>query len=428
VGALPAGRRRARRRRAGGGPAGGGGAHTVSVDTALVVLGASLLVLGLLSGTLRRLWLSVPAVALAIGAVAGPGVLGIVEPASLGEPRKVLEELARITLSVGLVATALQLRASDLRENAGRVGLLLTVVMAGMWLVTSLGAGLLLDLEPWAALLVGAILTPTDPVVAGSIVSGKLAERHLPRWLRRTLQIEAGANDGLALPFVLVAVLVLATPAGTGSIGEEVVVQLAIALAVGAVIGFATAVFVDVIEDHEEPEVGFFLVTAVAMAVLTLGIAHALGGTGVLASFVAGTVFSLRVGERYAEELEGVQESFERILIVPVFVLFGALLPFAGWEALGWPGVAFAAWVLVLRRPPVVAAALRVTRTPRRGIGFLSWYGPLGVAAIYYLLFVEQYEPDGYERLFAACTLAIAVSVVVQSVSAAPGVKRYDAG
>lgn len=119
------------------------------------------------------------------------------------------------------------------------------------------------------------------------------------------------------------------------------------------------------------------------------------------------------------------QSALEHLLVVPVFVFFGAVVPWEGWTALGWSGIAFALWTLMVRRPGIAALALAPTRTPRRGVAFLSWYGPLGVAAIYYALFVERYGLEEFDRVFAACTLAIAVSVIAFSVTATPGVRRY---
>ncbi len=193
----------------------------------------------------------------------------------------------------------------------------------------------------------------------------------------------------------------------------------------GLVIGALTAKLVDFAEEHQAIAENSFLSTALAMGLATLGAAHALGGSGVLASFVAGMTFSLAVGERYAKELEAVQEGFERLLVVPVFVLFGAMLPWDAWASVGWSGAAFATWVILLRRVPVAMGALAAIGTPTRGAAFLSWYGPLGVAAIYYSLFTGRYAVQDYERIFAACTLAVAVSVAVHAVSAVPGVRRY---
>ena len=398
----------------------------MSVDTALIIAGATLLVLGLPSTLVKRVWLSVPLLALLVGVVVGPELIGFLQPDKVAGEHKVLEEVARITLAVALVGAGLQFTREDLRANLSRAGVLLTIVMVGMWLVTSLGAWLLLDVEAWVALLIGAILTPTDPVVASALVTGTMAEANLPLWLRRTLQLESGANDGLALVFVLIPALVLTLPdAGAGEIAAEAGGQVALAVVCGGALGWIAAKVIDVAEEHHAASEGFFLVSALAVALVTIGSVHALGGTGVLASFVGGVVFSLTLGERYAEELERMQKALEHLLVVPFFVLFGAILPWDDWLALGWSGLAFALWALVLRRPPIAAAALSATDTPRRGVAFLSWYGPLGVAAVYYALFVERYALAEFERIFAACTLAVAVSVVVFSITATPGVRRY---
>ena len=398
----------------------------MSVDLVFIVLGASILALGLPSSIIKRLWLSVPLLALLAGVLLGPEGLRILAPERLRDEHKVLEELARITLAVSLVGTALQMTQADLRLIWKRAASLLTIAMAGMWLLTSLGAWLVLDLPLWVALLLGAILTPTDPVVASSLVTGRLAEANLPRWLRRSLQLESGANDGLALIFVLVPALVLTLPGDdAATIAGEALGQVGLALVAGAAIGALGAKVVDLAEDHQATSGGFFLVSALALALLTLGAVHALGGTGILGAFVAGLTFSLMLEERYAEQLEETQDGLQQLLIVPVFLLFGSLLPWDDWIELGWPGLAFALWALVVRRPPAAALALAPTDTPRRGVAFLAWYGPIGVAAIYYALFVERYGLAEFDRVFAAATLAIAASVVVFSVTATPGVRRY---
>ncbi len=398
----------------------------MSVDLVLIVVGGSILALGLPSNIIKRLWLSVPLLAMLVGVLLGPEVLGLVEPDRLHDDHKVLEELARITLAVSLVGTALQMTRADLRLNWKRATSLLSVAMVGMWLLTSLGAWLVLGLPLWVGLLLGAILTPTDPVVASALVNGRLAEANLPRWLRRSLQLEAGANDGLALIFVLVPALVLTLPDdGVGEIAGEALGQVALALAAGAAMGAIAAKVVDLAEDHQATSGGFFLVSALALALLTLGSVHALGGTGILGAFVAGLTFSMMLEERYARQLEETQDALQQLLVVPVFVLFGSMLPWDAWIELGSSGLAFALWALVIRRPAAAAIALAPTATPARGVAFLSWYGPIGVAAIYYALFVERYALAEFERIFAATTLAVAVSVVVFSVTATPGVRRY---
>jgi NhaP-type Na+/H+ or K+/H+ antiporter len=114
-----------------------------------------------------------------------------------------------------------------------------------------------------------------------------------------------------------------------------------------------------------------------------------------------------------------------RLGVVAVFGVFGTVLPFDGWLALGVPGLLFAAWVLLLRRPPVCWLALLPATTGPHSRSFLAWFGPLGVAGIYYLAFAERYHSPAYEQLFAAGSLAICASVLVHTLTSTPAVQRY---
>lgn len=395
------------------------------VDIALVVVGAAVLMLGLLSQLLKRLFLSIALVSLALGVVLGPEVLGVVDPASPGDARNLLKELARVTLAISLTAIGLQVTLADVKANLRRSGLLLSFGMAGMWASTSLGAWLLLDLPLPVALLLGGVLTPTDPVVASALVTGKLAEVSLPRWLRRTLQLESGANDGLAVVFVLVPALALtASAAGPGGWAADMAREVGIAVAVGLPVGYAGGKGVNLANQWQVVEPAHVPNLGVGLGLLVLGAVHLLGGSGVLASFVAGLVFSLTLQQELATRLERLQDTVEKLLIPPVFVLFGVVLPWSGWAALGWTGPAFAVWVLLLRRPPVVPLALASSVDGRSRV-FLAWFGPLGAAAIYYSLLVDRYHLPEYPTVFAAATLAVAASIVAHSLTATPAVRLY---
>lgn len=399
----------------------------MTFDAALLIVGAATLGLGLLSDMLRRIWLSLPLVALAVGVLLGPEVFGAFDPARLDDHRKLLEEMARLTLAFSLTATALQFTPADLREVRRPATVLLTVIMVGMWSAAALGAWLLLDVPFWIAVMIGAILTPTDPVVASTIATGAMAEKNLPRRLRRTLQLESGANDGLAVVFVLLPAIVLSEPSGEvsawlGRAGRE----LGVAISMGVGIGALAGAFFRLALKRETLEKQSIYAASLGLALLALGATHALGGSGVLASFLAGITFSLVIGE-HASGVEEAQSGVERVFLVAVFLLFGALLPWTEWAALGWPGVLFAVWAVALRRPPVAAAALGALPTGLAGkdVAFLSWFGPLGVAAVYYATFVERYHPSHYGDIFGAATLAIALSVVVHSISATPAARRH---
>lgn len=399
----------------------------MELNELLVIIGASLLVLGLLSRLIKRLFLSSVLVALLVGVAFGPEGVGIIEPPR-GEERKLMEEVARVTLAIALMGTGLQVTRDDLRENARRCFSLLTVGMVGMWVVSGLGAWLLLDLPFWAGFLLGAILTPTDPVVASALVTGPLAQENLPRRVRRTLQIESGANDGLALPFVLLAAFMLTKPSTSTALGDwalETVQQVGLAVLVGVAIGFVTARVTEISLHAQEMEKPNLFGLGIALALLTLGLVHVLGGSGILAVFVAALTFSGLLEHDVREHVEHAQETVTKFFILPAFIFFGAILPWSEWQALGLPGLAFAAWVLFLRRPPVVPLALAPTRTDRRDTAFLGWFGPLGIAAIFYATFIERFGVADDARIFAAATLVICASIVLHSLTATPGVRAY---
>jgi NhaP-type Na+/H+ or K+/H+ antiporter len=132
----------------------------------------------------------------------------------LGNETLILEEAALLTLGIALVGVALRLPVGYASSNWRLLVVLLGILMPLMWIVSGLLVYLILGLPFWVAVLIGAIITPTDPVVASSIVAGGVAERNLPSSLRCAISAESGFNDGLALPFVVLPVLVLTEPPG----------------------------------------------------------------------------------------------------------------------------------------------------------------------------------------------------------------------
>jgi NhaP-type Na+/H+ or K+/H+ antiporter len=167
----------------------------------LAAVGGLLLLLGMLGGLLKeRTPVSEPLIALIAGVLIGPAALGLLDLADLGNRTLILEEAALVTLGVALVGVALRLPIGYSSSNWRLLFVLLGIVMPLMWIVGGLLAYLILGVPFWAAVLIGAIVTPTDPVVASSIVAGGVAERNLPARLRHAISSESGFNDGLALP------------------------------------------------------------------------------------------------------------------------------------------------------------------------------------------------------------------------------------
>jgi sodium/hydrogen antiporter len=181
----------------------------------LAAVGGLLLLLGMLGGLRKeRTPVSEPLIALLAGVLIGPAALGLLDLADLGDQALILEEAALVTLGVALVGVALRLPVGYSRRNWRLLFVLLGIVMPMMWIAGGFLTYLILGVPFWVAVLIGAIVTPTDPVVASSIVAGGVAERNLPAKLRHAISSESGYNDGLALPFVVLPVLVLTEPPG----------------------------------------------------------------------------------------------------------------------------------------------------------------------------------------------------------------------
>ncbi len=398
------------------------------LNVGLAAVGGLIVVLGLVSKILRRVSIPEPLAGLAAGIVLGPAVLDLLDPAGWGHQETILEQAARVTLAIGLMAVALRLPKGFPLVTWRSLAALLTIGMLAMWLSTSVLVSLLLGLPFWVALLVGAVMTPTDPVVAASIVTGDPAQKNIPYHLRHLLSTESGANDGLAYPFVLLPILVLTKPAGEGLAEWLVHVLLREVLGaavIGALLGYAAGRLLRWAEAHGTIEQPSFLAYAIALALLSLGSAKLLGTDGIFAVFVAGVAFDTVVGGRARADDESVLEAVNRFFTLPIFVLLGLALPWREWLELGPTGLALAAAVLLLRRLPWILAMRpvvpRLYHTP--DALFLGWFGPIGVAALFYATLAVR--RTGFQEAWTVGSLLICASLLVHGLSATPLTRLY---
>lgn len=399
-----------------------------TINVVLLLAGLLVLVLGLLAEPLKRSFLSTPLVALAVGVALGPKVTGALELASWGSEEAILEQVARLTVALSLMAIPLRLPQRYVRSHRRPLALLVGPLMLAMWLASGLLAYGLLGLSLGAALLVGAVVTPTDPVVASSIVTGRLAERSLPARLRHLLSGESGANDALAYPIVLLCVLLLGQPASQALpewLLRVVLWEVLVAAGLGAAAGYGAGLLLERAESHHTIERTSYLVYAIALTLAVLGGARLLGTDGLLAVFTAGLGLSrvLRESERLEEQ--NVQEAVNSFLTLPAFALLGLALPWEAWGELGGAGIALALAVLALRRLPALLAlhpGLDGVRGLRDAL-FLGWFGPVGVAALFYAQLAVR--KTGVEAAWEVGSLVIVASVVAHGASAAPFTKLY---
>ncbi|QJR80532.1 sodium:proton antiporter [Alteromonas pelagimontana] len=389
----------------------------------LLVIAASALVLGLLSKPLKRIGLPDAFTLLLLGIVLGPTGIGLLDPAKWGKEMVILEQVARLALAIGLMGIAMRLPRSYIFHHWRSLSVLLLVGMVFMWLCSSALTGWILGLPMGAALLIGAAVTPTDPVVASSVVTGNVAKENLPAYLRRIISSESGANDGLAFIFVMVGVFVLTLPPGesmTMHVLEVIVGDVLVALVIGVVIGYAVGFALRKAEEKKVIEQSSMLMITTALALMTLAAVKLMGSDGILAVFVAGLAFDCQVNASERQEEERVVEGVDRFFTSPIFILLGLMIPVNEWLSLGWPALALIVAILLFRRLPLLlllGGRMRDLPSKLDG-GFAGWFGPIGVAALYYAA-LAHHKTDVTE-LWPVVSLLVVSSIVVHGLTAMP--------
>lgn len=393
----------------------------------VTLIGALIMSLGLASARLSRGPLPPTLLALLLGVLVGPAVLDLVDPARLGEPLPILEGVARLTLGIGLVGVALRVPRAYPRRRWRDLSLLVGGGMLLMWAISSALVLWLLALPFWLAVLIGAMITATDPVAASPIVTGTEAERNIPEGMRHAISFESGANDGIAFLLVYLPFLILTRPPAEALshwLLHTLVWDVVAATAIGVALGFVAARLLQAAEEREAIESQWRLVYMVALALFAVGAGRLIGSDEILIAFAAGATFVQVVDESERGEEERGQEAVNRFFAIPIFALVGTMLPWEGWAALGWRGPLLAAAVLLLRRPPVILALRPFLRDVRTvpGALFMGWFGPIAVAAAYYAALVAHRLDE--PLVWHVVSLVVCASVIAHGVTGAPLTRR----
>ncbi|WP_253907448.1 cation:proton antiporter [Arthrobacter sp. 35/47] len=389
----------------------------------LALFAGAVLVLSAFSTLTQRISLPGPVLALLFGALMGPYAVGVLTIEDFGVPTgTLLEEAARITLAVGLTGVALRLPHGYWRKNVRWIAVIILLGMGGMLVVATGMLWALLGVPFVVALLLGAIITPTDPVVTTPIVTGSLAEDRIPERVRHNLSAESGINDGLGYLFVMLPILLLTKP---GVAWQELLVKVLLWEVLGAAVfgvlaGFLLARLFVWTKNAGLMEESSYLGFLVPLGLLILGAGKLLGTDAILAVFVAAAVFGQLIPERDEQQEDKMNDAVARLFLLPIFMLLGLALPFAEWVALGWIAPVGLAAAVLLRRivtlwalRPLIRSLHDVPET-----AFLSWFGPVGVSALFYATLAERHT--GNHEIFVYATLAITLSVLVHGLSTAP--------
>jgi NhaP-type Na+/H+ or K+/H+ antiporter len=336
-----------------------------SMETALTVLGALLVVGALVSGVARRSFVSLTALFVLAGFVLGEGGTGVLEFDATGS---FVRDLAIVALVVILFRDGLEVEAEMLRHEWHLPLRKLVLAMPITAAIVAVTVAALTDLSWTEAFLVGALLSPTDPVLSSSVVTNP----RVPRLIRHSLNLESGLNDGLALPPVLALVAALDASGGDFVWWRFVLQDVTLGLAYGVVIGLLASVLLPRGGPLSEG------IPAHQKALYALGVAFVTYGVTTLPpegnAFIAVYVCAITLGIRRPDirgYVEARADDIVEIVKLGVFVVFGALLTLDGLFTDGWAAVAIAVVTLLVARPVAVAIALTGTRVSRAALAFM---------------------------------------------------------
>jgi NhaP-type Na+/H+ or K+/H+ antiporter len=377
------------------------------------LLAAVLTISALASGIVERAPLSFPMIFLGLGFLLGQGGIGAI---SIGPHDAVLEIVAVVSLALVLFLDAVRVQIDELRSGWHVPMLSLgpgTLLIVGF---VALAAGLLLGTSPVQSLLIGAILASTDPVVLRDIVR----DERIPRSVRRALGVEAGMNDIVVLPVVLI--LIAIARADVGDVASWLVFLAQLLLLsplVGMMVGGAGAWLIGKADArfqirHEHQALyGIGLVLAAYVA------GQAVGGDGFLAAFFAGlavTLFNYTLCDCFLEYGEVTAE----MMMLLAFVLFGAVLSTLISTIPLAPALALAVLAIGVARPLALGLVLQRATVSRAARAFIGWFGPRGLNSHLMALLVVQNDVAGAEELLAIVGVVVLVSVVAHGASATP--------
>ncbi len=297
-------------------------------------------------------------------------------------------------------------------------GMLLTIVLGA--LVARL---VFPQLSIWEAGILSAILAPTDAGLGQIIVNSP----RVPMRIRQALNVEAGLNDGLSVPFLLffIAIAAAKIEGGKGSLIEFIVEQLGFGVLVGLAIGLAGGWLLGLARRKELIAESFQQIGVVALPLLCLVVSDMVGASMFIAAFVAGLAVQIGFKEAGKHSVEFAEE-WGQLLNLAVFFLFGMA------AVRDWPQFSVASWIyallsLTLVRMLPVAIALIGTRLSAASVAFMGWFGPRGLASIVLgLVYLEQETHfPGESAIRFAVEVTVLLSIFAHGLSAMPGIGLY---
>ena len=374
----------------------------------LALTGAVIIVSALLSGVVQRTGFPQVAIFLTLGLLIGPVALNLL-PADLDSP--ILRVVSTLSLVLVLFTDAVSLDIGDVRKHRflsflilvpGTLASAFLIALAGWWL---------LDLPFIMAIVLGAALASTDPVLLRDL----LRRPSLGSTVKQALKIESGMNDAVLLPVVLGGIELLMGTVGAADWATLAVRVLVFSPIAGILVAVAGVKALAAVRNRVGVRRDYESLYSLGIAFAAFAAAESLHGSGYLAAFAAGLTVSAIDVELCDCFLEYGETTAEMALLF-TFVLFGSSLIWTGLGIVSVPSLLFVAAVL-LARPASFLPALALARLNRRERALIAWFGPRGLSSLLLILLPIFAGVPNSTPLLTICCLVVLVSVVLHGLS-----------
>lgn len=394
----------------------------------LLVIGLLLLAITLSSGWISRLPLSYALIYLVVGILLGQHGVGLIE---LRPNAKFIERLTEFVVIVSVFGCGLKmnrpLKLWAWKTTARLIGFLMPISIFAI----ALSSHWLLGFDWGAAILLGAILAPTDPVLASEVQLINPKDKDV---LRFGLTSEGGLNDALAFPFVYFGIYWIKDSNWENWFKDWVMVDLVWAVAAGIVMGIAVAkaiVWIDQYLQRFQP-VDDLIEDFVALStiLLTYSLTELVNGYGFLAVFISGVVVQgsyFHDQEKRLAQLE-FTERIEKLLEIAAILLLGSLLLVNPMLKYLGQALVVAGLLFFVIRPVGVWISMLGSRIPAPTLGLFGWFGIRGVGSLYYLsyAFSKGLPKEMAEQIAWITYITVIISVVLHGISSTPLMNWYE--
>ncbi len=340
--------------------------------------------------------------------------------------------LTELGVIITLMGTGLKLDKKINWTNWNAPFRLVTITMLLCITALAVMAWGIIGFTPAAAILLGAVLAPTDPVLAGDVQVGPPSEGKEDH-VRFSLTAEAGLNDGMAFPFVWLAIeIALAADSESGWLGtwfwQDLVYRLAAGVAVGYLFGRLLAYLVFYLPRKSKFPKAQDALLALAATLVSYSVTEIIQGYGFIAVFITGLTFgNYESHEKYHRELHDFTDQLERLLVVVLLIAFGGALVNGLLDHLTWTGALVGLAFIFVVRPLAAWVGLLGVRITKKEKAAISFFGIRGIGSFFYLAFA-LYKVDfrDTEALWSITGFVVLVSIILHGILAMPVMRYLD--